>query len=106
MLFIDQGDIEWSVIDLEEIFVLDHKDRAGLQLADIGASAFYQAVNQDRPGDCDPQFAKLLSGIMAEKKAGHVLNYGIKTMPDLHKMGLKPKQREIFEFYGYSKEGW
>src|SRR5205823_6606343 len=43
-LVLGQGDLRWSTIDFEEIFVLDHAARAGLQFADIGAGAFFQAV--------------------------------------------------------------
>lgn len=46
-LHIGFRDLRWSVIDFEEIFVLDHKQRAGLQLTDIVAGAFFQAVEQN-----------------------------------------------------------
>ena len=101
-----QGDLCWSVIDSEEILVLDHAKRAGLQLADIGAGAFYQALEQNRPANCDPQFAKLLEPRIARDRTNRVLGYGIKSMPELHKMGLATEQREIFEFFGYNPKGW
>ena len=105
-LALSLGDLAWSVIDFDEVRVLDHKERAGLQLADIGAGAFYNALEQNRPANCDPQYAKLLASRVAKDKAGRVLGYGLKTMPQLYKMGLTLEQREIFEFFGYSKEGW
>lgn len=101
-----QGDLCWSVIDFDEVRVLDHKDRAGLQLADIGAGAFFMALEQNRPANCDAQYAKLLEPRMAKNKSGKILGYGIKTMPHLHDMGLAIEQREVFEFFGYSKTGW
>jgi len=106
MLVLDQGDLCWSVIDYEEIFVLDHKQRAGLQLADIVSGAFFQSVERNRPADCDPTYAKLLKPRLASNRHHHVIGYGIKTMPLLHEMGLTKEQREIFEYYGYIGSGW
>jgi hypothetical protein len=100
------GDLRWSVIDYEEIFVLDHTARAGLQLTDIGAGAFFQAVERNRPADCDPQYAKLLRPIIGRDPYGNTLGFGIKTMPLPHEMNLLTQQREIFEFYGYDPKGW
>ncbi len=100
------GNINWSVIDFDEIQVFGHKERAGLQLADIGAGAFFQAVEQNRPGDCDPKFAKLLKPIMATSSSKNVLGYGLKPMPTPAKMDLEFAQRAIFEFYGFDKKKW
>ena len=105
-LVLGQGDLRWSVVDLEEIRVLDAPQRVGLQLADIGAGAFFQAVERNRPADCDPQYAKLLRPIVGKDAYGNRLGFGIKTMPLPHLMNLWPRQREIFEFYGYAQEGW
>lgn len=101
MLVLGQGDLRWSLIDFEEIQVLDHRARAGLQLADVGAGAFFQAVERNRPDDCDPQYAKLLRPVVARDAYGNRLGFGIKTMPLPHEMRLAPEQRELFEFYGY-----
>jgi len=105
-LLIDAGDLCWSVIDFEEVRVLDHKSRAGLQLADIGAGAFFQALEQNRPANCDAQFAMALKPCMALNAKGRLLDYSLKTMPELKKAGLSIEQRRIFEFYGYPKDGW
>jgi Protein of unknown function (DUF3800) len=106
MLFLEYGDIKWSMIDFDEIFVRDHAALAGLQLADIVAGSFFQAVERDRPADCDARYAKLLKPIFARNKNKKELGYGIKSMPDLHLMNLVPQQKEIFEFYGYNPDGW
>jgi hypothetical protein len=54
-LFLKRGDLKWSVIDpINEVAAYDHPERAGLQIADAVASAFYLAVACDSP---DPQFA-------------------------------------------------
>jgi hypothetical protein len=106
MLVLNHGDLKWSLIDYEEIRVLNHGERAGLQLADIGAAAFFQAVERNRPADCDPQYAKMLKPIIATKGFGGPLSFGIKTMPSLPEMQISPEQREIFEFYGFNPGGW
>jgi hypothetical protein len=107
MLKLAKGDLRWSVVDFEEVRVLDHAARPGLQLADIGAGAFFQAVERDRPGECDPQYTKLLSRIVAKNADGHYIPFGIKPVPELWEMeGLLPQQREIFEFYGFNPDGW
>ena len=46
MLILGAGDLRWSLIDYEEIRVLNHGERAGLQLADIGAGAFFGAARR------------------------------------------------------------
>lgn len=106
MLVLDCGDLCWSVIDDDEIFAYSHKDRAGLQLADVVAGALFQAVERDRPSDCDSACAVALRPRFAKDKFSRVLGYGIKTMPDLHTMDLAIEQRAVFEAYGYAKGGW
>ena len=106
-LLLDTGDLCWSVIDTEEIFALGYKDRAGLQLADIGAGAFFQSVENNRPANCDPKFAKLLMPVVAKKTDYSTpIGYGIKTMPNLSDMKLSQAQKEIFDFCGYNTKGW
>jgi hypothetical protein len=102
-LVLSYKDIKWSVIDWEEIRVLDHKDRAGLQLADVVAGAFFEAVELNRGGiaNCDPSYAKALKPIIAVRSTGAVVGFGIKPMPLVNAMGLSPDQMEIFKFYGY-----
>lgn len=68
-LVLNYRQITWPVIDHDEIFVFDHAKYAGLQLADVIAGAFYQAVEQNRGGAlaCDPSCAKLLKSIIYYK---------------------------------------
>lgn len=106
MLVLSQFDLCWEVIDFDEIFVLDHKARAGLQFADVAAGAFFQAMEKDRPADCDPVYAKALKPIMGRDQYKRELGYGLKTMPDLWNMSLVASQKEIFEFYGFNPEAW
>lgn len=101
-----QGDLDWSVLDVGEVYAFDHTNRAGLQLADILASAFFQAVEYWPNRTCDPSLAKALSPRMARDHNGDILGYGLKPMPALRKARLLPEQREIFEYYGYPREKW
>lgn len=98
-LYIDRGDLAWSVVDEDEILVLDSKQRAGLQLSDLCAGAFFQAL--ELKSNFDPQFAKLFSPRLARRKK-EIAEFGIKTMPHHRQMQLSAEQREIFEFYGFN----
>jgi hypothetical protein len=107
-LRLNTGDIKWSMIDTSEIEVLDHYERAGLQLSDVIAGAFYEAVERNR-GEiehCDPSYGKLLEPLLAQSAAGNTMSYGIKTMPNLWDMELQDEQKNIFEYFGYSPKGW
>src|SRR5205823_5184173 len=102
-LVLDYKDLKWSVIDEEEVRVLDHAERAGLQLADVVASAFFQAVELNRGGaqlECDPSHAKLLKPIIHHKGFSWYLGVGLKPMPSLHAMDLVDSQRALFTYYG------
>jgi hypothetical protein len=107
-LVLNLRQITWSVIDHNEVFVYDHSRFAGLQLADVVAAAFFQAVEQHR-GEvvaCDPSSAKLLKPIMHFKGFGWYLGVGLKAMPSLHEMNLSAPQRELFNFYGAKEKDW
>jgi Protein of unknown function (DUF3800) len=107
-LVLSYRQITWPVIDHDEIFVFDHSKYAGLQLADVIAGAFFQAVEQNR-GDavaCDPGCAKLLKPLIHFKGASWYLGVGLKTMPLLSEMDLTEPQKEIFTFYGAKKTDW
>jgi hypothetical protein len=105
-LNLKQGDLEWSVVDIEDVHAFDHSQRAGLQLADSVASSFYQSVEYWPTNSCEPEFAKLLEPRMARSSTGQILEFGLKPMPSLKKARLVVPQREIFEFYGYPPTKW
>ncbi|NUB13696.1 DUF3800 domain-containing protein [Azospirillum brasilense] len=106
-LFNKFGDLRWSVIDHKEIFAYDHKSRAGLQLADVVASAFYQAVASTPKRECDPQFARLLKNTVAYRiKTGDFgdrfrlrFGYGVKLLPSIKAAKLTTSQMRIFHYY-------
>lgn len=108
-LFLPLGQIHWSAIDRDLIEVHNHEDRAGLQLADITASAFFKACDRYDTGACDPQFARLLSSRMArdpDRLSGQVCGFGVKLMPKWSEAKLLPEQQVIFRSYGYPGKQW
>jgi hypothetical protein len=93
--------IYWELLDWRLAEAASHKSSAGAQLADVVASAFYQAVDTLPPTKWNNEFAKLLKPIMA-REDGHYFNYGVALQPTPpSKARLTDQQKEIFEFYGY-----
>ncbi len=83
-----------------------HETRAGLQLADFVASAFYQAIDCGGPGAWNIEPAKALAQIMP-KEAGATRDFGVALFPTPPwKADLSPDQKRIFEFYGYDFARW
>src|SRR5262249_12827287 len=58
--FLATREIRWRVIHPNLVEYVPHRQSAGAQLADIVASAFYQACSTEGPGKWEPQYAKLL----------------------------------------------
>src|SRR5262249_47135176 len=52
--------IHWDHIDDQLIFAEDHSRIAGLQLADVVASSFFQAVEHNAYGHTEPRYARSL----------------------------------------------
>jgi hypothetical protein len=93
--------IRWQVIDWRLIDVEAPKHNAGLQLADVVASSFYQAVDTLPPTAWDPTNARLLRPRIA-KENGEYRDYGVALQPaPVWKARLTADQKKIFEFYGY-----
>ncbi|MBV7259650.1 DUF3800 domain-containing protein [Erythrobacter crassostreae] len=72
---------------------------AGLQCADVVASAFYQAANASSPS-FDPEPAKALNQIVT-KRHGIARNVGLTVFPLQHQAKIPEGHRQILEFYGY-----
>jgi hypothetical protein len=99
--FLDKRTINWQMVDLNLFEVLEHKANAGLQLADIVASSFYQAVDILPPTNWNPSYAKLLKPRVATEHSFHH-DYGVAFQPTPpYRASLLKKQKEILEFYGY-----
>ena len=95
----DQMQIYWPAIDIEAVDALDHKNRAGLQVADVIAGAFSAAVEPNPYGDYEPRYAQTLRPRVAITTDGHFLGYGVKPVPKLGLMELHPDQKAFFEWY-------
>jgi len=92
---------KWRTMDERLVSALQHEDVAGLQLADVIASAFYTAVDNLETGPCDPTYAKALGPRMALEN-GSARDYGVCLQPTPASKGkLSRDQQEIFRFYGY-----
>jgi hypothetical protein len=83
-----------------------HDSRAGLQLADIVASAFYQAADCLGPGSWNARPAEALARIMATEN-GSKVDFGVCLQPTPPwRAELTTEQQQIFEHYGYSFARW
>ena len=101
MLYIDRFDLAWSALDVQHLVVHPNRMRAGLQLADIASSAFFQAVERTQSGLTRPQPAKLLLPRVCQRPTRHGgrYGYGLKIMPTWIPKSLPLDQREILDFY-------
>jgi len=100
--YLSRRTVSADVLDWNLVEEFPHYKRAGLQYADIPASAFYQAIDNLDTGPCDPRYAKALRPRIAMNENDIMRDYGVTIQP--HKEWLIPiseDQREIFRFYGY-----
>jgi hypothetical protein len=105
-LFLGKRKPVWSVLDFAQIHAFDHRTRAGLQLADVVASAFYQAVNRLGGATPTPRYAELLRPRLWSRN-GAWFEEGVKVFPfPMGFLGLTEGQKRIFRFYGYPPDKW
>lgn len=108
-LVLPMGNLRWSVMESNLLKIYPHQERAGLQLADVVASAFFKAADTQNTGGSDPRFAKLLAPRMAryrDRSSALISGYGVKLLPGLKRAELTAEQQEIFAYYGYPKQWW
>lgn len=91
----------WEVMSWKLVEDYPHYKRAGLQLADVAASAFYHAVDNLDTGPCNTSYAEALHTRVAFDENGRS-DYGLvlQPFPDW-KAEISEDQRSIFRFYGY-----
>lgn len=93
---------KWEVMSHNLVEAYPHYQRAGLQLADVVASAFYQAVDNLDTGPCNGEYARALRPRMAATVEGAYVDYGVVLQPTpAWSADLSEDQKEIFRFYGY-----
>lgn len=103
-LHVKRDDLAWDVFDFQQVRHFSHKERAGLQLADVVTSAFYRGLGHanGRPGDV--RFARILKPRVAAGDNG-TFEFGVKLQPDHWEQTLQDHQREIFEMFGAPEKG-
>lgn len=85
--------LHWNLIQPESA-----QTAAGAQLADITASAFFNAVSQTSGYFTEP--AEALRPIMATEK-GRIDDYGVILQPPPWKAEIDLQQKAIFRYYGH-----
>ncbi len=99
--YLPKRTVRHEVLRYQLVEYLPHNQNAGLQLADVVASAFFQAcdVLENR---WDPEPAKLLTPKMYHE-AGVYADSGVVLQPTPPwRAELTPQQQEIFKHFGYS----
>ncbi len=100
-LFLTTKAPDSRVLDHRLIEVIEHNRSAGCQVADVVASAFFQAANVG-PKKWTTANAEALKPRMASK-AGNYSNFGVTLLPWRNwTLRLSEDQRKIFRYYGYS----
>ncbi|QDY99490.1 DUF3800 domain-containing protein [Nitratireductor mangrovi] len=91
---------DFRVIDHRLIEVIDHNKSAGCQIADVVASAFFQAANAGTK-KWNTAHAESLKPRMASTSEGYA-NEGVTLLPWRNwTCRLTAAQKSIFRFYGY-----
>lgn len=90
-----------GVIQPELIEVRRHDDLAGLQLADIVASAFFQGANVRSDEDLEPALA-LHPRVARDANARSAAEFGLLRLPFKQHGEIPEGSRPLFEKFGYS----
>lgn len=100
MPYLAKHQIRFECLSFGLVDYVPHYMHAGLQLADIAASAFYQSVETSSPR-WSTQPARSLAKIMATSK-GLVADTGLVLQPHrINTIGLSAEQKMIFQHYGF-----
>ncbi|MEG8015890.1 DUF3800 domain-containing protein [Sphingomonas sp. 22R3R2A-7] len=92
-----------GVITPDLVEVQRHDTLAGLQLADIAASAFFQAANIRTAEDLEPAFA-LQPRVARDLRARSAADFGLLRLPFKQHGEIPEVSRPLFEKFGYSWE--
>jgi len=105
-LYLKRGDIAWEVMDENQIEIFQAHRRAGIQLADVVASALRMGVDAKADGTTLPMFGEALLPVVARGKRDVISDYGVKLLPEgaaMHAIGLSPAQVSFLKMFGYSR---
>lgn len=105
-VYLDTREPVAGMLDWQMMEAFPHGDRAGLQLVDFVASAFYQAIDCGGPGKWDVEPAKTLEKVLPREQ-GTRKDFSVALFPTPPSKGkLTEDQRVIFEHYGYAGVRW
>lgn len=91
---------DFRVLDHRLVDVIEHNRSAGCQVADVVASAFFQAANAGAKR-WSTEHAEALKPRIAHRGGTHA-NFGVTLLPwRSWTLNLSPDQKKIFRFYGY-----
>jgi len=100
--YLTTREIKWTIIHPKLITSIPHHMSAGVQLADIIPSAFFEATNTTGKGSWDTRFAELLKPCMGTQK-GIFEDVSVSSQPRPYQKGnLNDQQKKIFRFYGFN----
>lgn len=88
--------VNWNCLDEQSIAIDVHSKSAGLQIADIAASSFFQALEVNAYGMTEPRYALALRDSVVAGDGGSKLYYGVKPVPSIGRMTLTPDQHAFF----------
>lgn len=100
MTYLDKRTISHEVLHFNLVDYVPHKENAGLQLADIVASAFYQASHTDGPRWSTEPAIMLEARVAKENDSAADYGLVLQPMPPT-KANLTENQKLIFEHYGH-----
>ncbi len=94
---------KWEVMHWSLVEAFPHYRKAGLQLADVAASAMYHAVDNLDTGPCVPDYAMAMEKVIARNKHGFQRDFGVVLQPTPDwSVDITDDQKTIFKHYGYS----
>ncbi len=109
-LHLPWGHVDFRTLDPKLMRVYSHRERPGLKLPDILASAFFKAVDDRHSAAVDTTCAKILAPSLAmEPDSKMISGYGLKLIPNwrtLDRFNVPEAKREIFRHCGYPKQWW
>ncbi|MCJ8334993.1 MAG: DUF3800 domain-containing protein [Epibacterium sp.] len=98
---LNKRNIDFRYLSFQLIDYVPHYLEAGLQCADIVASAAFRAVNADSPKQ-SVEAALNLSPIIARNELKETKDFGLVLQPTrASELNLSPKQAELFIRYGF-----
>jgi hypothetical protein len=99
--FLKAREIVPEVLDARLCEVRPHSNLAGLQLADIAASAFFQDVESKSPSYTIDPATELKSRVAKAPGKRVAADFGLLRLPFRHQAEIPVDDRPLFEQFGY-----